>query len=121
GDAEKLVRFDMNEFVEPGSASRLVGTFWQPEGLLTSAVRRQPFAVVLLDEIEKAHPEVFDLCLQVLGEGRLTDAHGRLVDFTNTIIILTSNLGVRESQGRFGLRSGAAEPAVFVRAAEQFF
>jgi ATP-dependent Clp protease ATP-binding subunit ClpC len=122
GAAEHLIRFDMNEFVEPGSAARLVGTFYQSEGLLTAAVRRRPFAVILLDEIEKAHPEVFDLLLQVLGEGRLTDAHGRLADFTNTIIILTSNLGVRESQGRFGLRADAAvDPAIFVRAAEQFF
>ena len=116
--------FDMNEFVEPGAAARLIGTFHQPEGLLTAAVRRRPFAVILLDEIEKAHPEVFDLLLQVLGEGRLTDAHGRLADFTNTIVILTSNLGVRESQGRFGIRSGAAgdvDSTVFVQAAERFF
>lgn len=122
GDEDRLLRFDMNEFVEPGSAARLVGTFLQPEGLLTSAVRRRPFAVVLLDEIEKAHPEVFDLLLQVLGEGRLTDAHGRLADFTNTIVILTSNLGVRESQGRLGFRpADHVDPAVFVGAAERFF
>ena len=124
GSPDHLLRFDMNEFVEPGSAARLVGTFYQPEGLLTSAVRRRPFAVILLDEIEKAHPEVFDLLLQVLGEGRLTDAHGRLADFTNTIVILTSNLGVRESQGRFGIRSGDAgevDSSVFVQAAERFF
>ena len=109
GSADHLLRFDMNEFVEPGSAARLVGTFGQPDGLLTAAVRRRPFAVILLDEIEKADPEVFDLLLQVLGEGRLTDAHGRLADFTNTIIILTSNLGVRESQGNFDFRRGAIE------------
>jgi ATP-dependent Clp protease ATP-binding subunit ClpC len=124
GSPDHLLRFDMNEFVEPGAAARLVGTFFQPEGLLTAAVRRRPFAVILLDEIEKAHPEVFDLLLQVLGEGRLTDAHGRLADFTNTIVILTSNLGVRESQGRFGIRGGAAgdvDPSVFVQAAERFF
>src|SRR5262249_42203018 len=81
GDAERILRFDMNEFVSPSATARLVGTFHQPEGLLTSAVRRQPFAVVLLDEIEKAHPDVFDLLLQVMGEGRLTDALGRTVDF----------------------------------------
>jgi ATP-dependent Clp protease ATP-binding subunit ClpA len=122
GDADKLVRFDMNEFVEQGSAARLVGTFWQPEGLLTSAIRRQPFAVVLLDEIEKAHPEVFDLCLQILGEGRLTDAHGRLVDFTNTIVVLTSNLGARRSASGFGFRQDAdALAAGFKVEAERFF
>ncbi len=70
-----------------------MGTFDAPEGRLTSAVRRQPHSVVLLDEIEKAHPDVFDYLLQVLGEGRLTDARGRVVDFRSTIIILTSNLG----------------------------
>ncbi|HZZ77750.1 MAG TPA: AAA family ATPase [Gemmataceae bacterium] len=122
GAADQLLRFDMNEFIEPGAAARLVGTFYQPEGLLTSAVRRRPFAVILLDEIEKAHPEVFDLLLQVLGEGRLTDAHGRLADFTNTIIILTSNLGVRESQNNFGFRGDdLVDPTIFVRAAERFF
>jgi ATP-dependent Clp protease ATP-binding subunit ClpA len=122
GSEEHLIRFDMNEFVEPGSAARLVGTFYRPEGLLTDAVRRRPFAVILLDEIEKADPEVFDLLLQVLGEGRLTDAHGRLADFTNAIVILTSNLGVRESQGRFGVHgSDVVDPTIFVRAAERFF
>jgi hypothetical protein len=90
--------------------------------LLTSAVRRQPFAVVLLDEIEKAHPEVFDLLLQVLGEGRLSDAQGRLTDFTNTIVILTSNLGSREATASLGFRrDDSVDPAIFRRAAEQFF
>ena len=122
GDADKLLRFDMNEYLSPGSAARLVGTFYQPEGLLTSAVRRQPFAVILLDEIEKADPEVYDLLLQVLGEGRLTDAHGRVADFTNTIIILTSNLGVKEAQGRFGLQDENVDrSAIFLQAAERFF
>src|SRR5262249_7994327 len=122
GDAEKLVRFDMNEFIEAGSAARLVGTFFNPEGLLTAAVRRQPFAVVLLDEIEKAHPEVFDLLLQVLGEGRLTDALGRTVDFSNTIIILTSNLGVREAQASIGYHAGDGHNReVYALAAERFF
>ncbi len=120
GDADKLVRFDMNEFLTPGAAARLIGTFDQPEGLLTAAVRRQPFCVVLLDEIEKAHPEVFDLLLQVLGEGRLTDAHGRLTDFSNAIVILTSNLGVREAAAKVGF-GGEAGGAAYVRAAERFF
>ncbi len=122
GDADKVLRFDMNEYVSAESAARLVGTFYQPEGLLTSAVQRRPFAVILLDEIEKAHPDVFDLLLQVLGEGRLTDALGRTVDFTNTIIILTSNLGVRAAEGSLGFRGdGTQDDTVFVQAAEKFF
>lgn len=121
-DADRLLRFDMNEYVNPGSATRLVGTFAQPEGLLTAAIRRQPFAVVLLDEIEKADPEVFDLLLQVLGEGRLTDALGRTADFTNALIILTSNLGVRESEAQVGFTESSAKAAEnYIRAAERFF
>lgn len=122
GDESRLVRFDMNEFVAPGSGARLVGTFDQPEGVLTSAIRRQPFAVLLLDEIEKASPEVLDLLLQVLGEGRLTDALGRTVDFTNTIVVLTSNLGVREAAGRVGFGDDdTPDRQVYVKAAERFF
>ena len=114
----------MNEFVEPDSAARLVGTFHDPEGLLTSAVRREPFCVVLLDEIEKAHPAVFDLLLAVLGEGRLTDARGRTADFTNAVVIMTSNLGVREAANTFGLRPGGEgtdDAATYLAAAERFF
>jgi ATP-dependent Clp protease ATP-binding subunit ClpA len=122
GDEERLLRFDLNEYGDAGSAVRLVGTFNQPEGLLTAAIRRQPFAVILFDEVEKAHPEVFDLLLQVLGEGRLTDALGRTADFGNAMIVLTSNLGVREAEGRFGYREDEpARDAVFVQAAERFF
>src|SRR5690606_15024530 len=102
-DAERLLRFDMNDFLDAYAVSRLVGTFDEPEGLLTSAVRRQPFSLILLDEIEKAHPAAFDVLLQVLGEGRLSDALGRTADFTNCIIIMTSNLGAREAQGGLGL------------------
>lgn len=121
GDAERLVRFDMNEYVDYASPTRLIGTFAQPEGLLTSAVRRQPFCVILLDEIEKAHPAVFDLLLQALGEGRLTDALGRTADLTNAIIIMTSNLGVREAAAVFGLKPIADRGEAFVAAAERFF
>ena len=122
GDTEKLLRFDMNEFVSAFDAARLVGTFDQPEGLLTSQIRRQPFAVILLDEIEKAHPDVFNLLLQVMGDGRLTDALGRTADFTNAIIILTSNLGAREAAVKLGFRqSEESEAATFVRATEKFF
>ena len=121
-DAERLVRFDMNEFVDAHSAARLVGTFAEPEGLLTSKVRQRPFCVLLFDEIEKAHPDVFDLLLQVLGEGRLTDARGRTVDFRNALILLTSNLGVRESRSQIGFdRESDAERQVFIEAARRFF
>ena len=122
GTEEKLLRFDMNEFVSPLDAARLVGTFDQPEGLLTSAIRRQPFAVVLLDEIEKAHPDVFNLLLQVMGDGRLTDALGRTADFTNAILILTSNLGAREANVKLGFRqTNETEAHVYRQAAEKFF
>ncbi|HYG74076.1 MAG TPA: AAA family ATPase [Planctomycetota bacterium] len=123
GSAERLVRFDLNEFVAEDSVARLAGTLWQPDGLLTSAVRRQPFSVVLLDEVEKAHPAIFDLLLQVLGEGRLTDARGRTVDFTNTIVIMTSNLGVQEASSSLGLKRAdrSGDASVYVRAAERFF
>jgi ATP-dependent Clp protease ATP-binding subunit ClpA len=121
GDTDRLLRFDLNEFNQPGAAARLVGTFNRPEGLLTAAIRRQPFAVVLLDEVEKAHPEVFDLLLQVLGEGRLTDALGRTADFTAAIIIMTSNLGVREAEGNLGFVPEADRSFAYTRAAERFF
>lgn len=122
GDGEKLLRFDMNEFVSAFDVARLVGTFDQPEGLLTSAIRREPFAVVLLDEIEKAHSDVFNLLLQVLGDGRLTDAHGRTADFSNAIVILTSNLGAREAHVKLGFReTNESNASVYRQAAERFF
>jgi ATP-dependent Clp protease ATP-binding subunit ClpC len=125
GGGDRLLRFDMNEYVDGASASRLTGSPRDPEGLLTSAVRRQPFSVVLFDEIEKAAPEVFDLLLAVLDEGRLTDALGRVTDFTQTVILLTSNLGAREARARLGFGSFAAgaeaDDAAYVSAAEKFF
>ena len=121
GDAKRLLRFDLNEYVDPSSPARLIGTFDQPEGLLTAAIRRQPFSVVLLDEIEKAHPGVFDLLLQLLGEGRLTDSLGRTADFGNAIVIMTSNLGSGGAAG-FGLRpAGRSGGDAYVAAAEAFF
>ena len=121
-DAGRLLRFDMNEYVSPHSAAQLVGTFGEPDGLLTAAVRRQPFAVVLLDEIEKAHPDVFDLLLQVTGEGRLTDALGRTADFSNIVVVMTSNLGTTAGQESIGLAPpGAARRHTYVQAAENFF
>ena len=97
-DAHAMVRIDMSEYGEKHSVSRLVGAppgyvGYEEGGQLTEAVRRRPYSVVLLDEVEKAHPEVFDVLLQVLDDGRLTDGQGRVVDFTNAILILTSNLG----------------------------
>jgi ATP-dependent Clp protease ATP-binding subunit ClpB len=95
-----LVRLDMSEYMEKHSVSRLVGAppgyvGYDEGGQLTEAVRRKPYAVVLFDEIEKAHPDVFNILLQVLDDGRITDSQGRTVDFKNTVIILTSNLGSR--------------------------
>jgi ATP-dependent Clp protease ATP-binding subunit ClpC len=122
GDHERLIRFDMNEFASYYSVARLTGTLDAPEGLLTSAVRRSPFAVLLFDEIEKAHPAVFDLLLGVMGDGRLTDARGQLVDFSNTIIILTSNLGAREAASDVGFRqTNRSDASVYRLAAEKFF
>lgn len=97
-DERAMVRIDMSEYSEKHSVARLVGAppgyvGYEEGGQLTEAVRRRPYSVVLLDEVEKAHPEVFDILLQVLDDGRLTDGQGRTVDFRNTILILTSNLG----------------------------
>jgi len=93
-----MVRVDMSEFMEKHSVSRLIGAppgyvGYEEGGYLTEAVRRRPYSVVLMDEIEKAHPEVFNVLLQILDDGRLTDGQGRTVDFTNTIVIMTSNVG----------------------------
>jgi ATP-dependent Clp protease ATP-binding subunit ClpB len=97
-DERAIIRIDMSEYGEKHSVARLVGAppgyvGYEEGGQLTEAVRRRPYCVVLLDEVEKAHPEVFDVLLQVLDDGRLTDGQGRTVDFRNTILILTSNLG----------------------------
>lgn len=123
GSEERLLRFDMNEMVNAWSARRLTGTADQPEGLLTGAVRRQPFSVVLFDEIEKAAPEVFDMLLGVLDEGRLSDALGRVADFTGTVILLTSNLGVREASSPlgFGAEPDHGSADAYTGAAERFF
>jgi ATP-dependent Clp protease ATP-binding subunit ClpB len=98
GDEDALIRLDMSEFKEEHSVAKLIGAppgyvGYEEGGKLTEAVRRKPYSVILLDEIEKAHPRVFDLFLQVFDDGRLTDSHGRTVDFRNTVIIMTSNIG----------------------------
>ncbi|GAB1438460.1 ATP-dependent chaperone ClpB [Providencia sp.] len=105
---DAMVRIDMSEFMEKHSVSRLVGAppgyvGYEEGGYLTEAVRRRPYSVILLDEVEKAHPDVFNILLQVLDDGRLTDGQGRTVDFRNTVIIMTSNLGSDLIQERFGM------------------
>jgi ATP-dependent Clp protease ATP-binding subunit ClpC len=100
GDEAALVRVDMSEYMEKFAVSRLVGAppgyvGYEESGQLTEAVRRRPYSVVLFDEIEKAHPEVFSILLQVMEDGRLTDAQGRVVDFRNAVVIMTSNVGAR--------------------------
>ena len=102
-DERSMVRLDMSEFMEKHSVARLIGAppgyiGYDEGGYLTESVRRRPYSVVLFDEIEKAHPDVFNILLQILDDGRLTDGKGRTVDFKNTVIIMTSNLGSREIQ-----------------------
>ena len=101
GDEDSMVRIDMSEYMEKHAVSRLVGSppgyvGYDEGGQLTEAVRRKPYSVLLLDEIEKAHPDVFNILLQILEDGRLTDAQGRTVDFRNTIVIMTSNIGAKD-------------------------
>ncbi|QYJ87029.1 ATP-dependent chaperone ClpB [Shewanella mesophila] len=107
-----MIRIDMSEFMEKHSVSRLVGAppgyvGYEEGGYLTEAVRRKPYSVILLDEVEKAHPDVFNILLQVLDDGRLTDGQGRTVDFRNTVVIMTSNLGSDIIQERFGVATYA--------------
>ncbi len=123
-DESQLMRFDMNEFIDAGAVSRLIGDYNNPEGQLTSRVRYQPFGVLLLDEIEKAHPKVHDILLQVLDDGRLTDSLGRTVDFSNTIIIMTSNIGARQADSQLGFETtskASSEQAIYRKAVENFF
>ena len=103
GDESAMIRFDMSEYMEKHTVSRMLGAppgyiGYDEGGLLTDAVRRKPYAVILLDEIEKAHPDIFNILLQVLDDGRLTDSQGRTVDFKNTVIIMTSNAGAFKLQ-----------------------
>lgn len=109
GSKDRMVRLDMGEYAGPDALSRLIGDE-TTEGYLVAAVRRQPFSVVLLDELEKAHPAVFDALLSVLGEGRLTDGRGRLADFRSCVLVMTSNLGASTLRARVGF-GGADGPA----------
>ena len=112
-----MIRLDMSEYMEKHTVSKLVGSppgyvGYEEGGQLTEKVRRRPYSVILFDEIEKAHPDVFNMLLQILDDGRLTDSQGRKVDFRNTVIIMTSNVGARlitEKQGSLGFASGETE------------
>ena len=111
GDADALVQIDMSEYMEKHNVSRLIGAppgyvGYEEGGQLTEKIRRRPYAVVLLDEIEKAHPDVFNMLLQIMEEGRLTDSFGRNVDFRNTILIMTTNAGAEaiKNESAFGFQ-----------------
>ncbi len=123
---DAMVRVDMSEFMEKHSVARLIGAppgyvGYEEGGHLTEAVRRRPYSVVLLDEIEKAHPDVFNVLLQVLDDGRLTDGHGRTVDFRNTVIIMTSNLGSQRIQELTGEENYASMKAELMEIVAQQF
>jgi ATP-dependent Clp protease ATP-binding subunit ClpC len=124
-DENAMVRLDMSEYQEKHTVSRLIGAppgyvGYDEGGQLTEAVRRRPFRVILLDEIEKAHPEVFNTLLQLLDDGRLTDGHGRTVDFKNTVIIMTSNAGVEliKKEGQIGFATQTDESQAHKRSYE---
>jgi len=117
GDQAALIRVDMSEYMEKFSVSRLVGAppgyvGYDEGGMLTEKVRRKPYSVILLDEIEKAHPDVFNILLQVLEDGNLTDSFGRTVDFRNAVLVMTSNVGSRRTQASGGVGFGADEAEV---------
>ena len=110
GSESEVIRIDMSEYMEKQSVSKLIGTApgyvgYEESGYLTEKVQRRPYSVVLFDEIEKAHPDVFNLLLQILDEGRLTNSHGKTIDFRNTVIILTSNIGVSDAGNNLGFGS----------------
>lgn len=122
---DAMVRIDMSEFMEKHSVARLIGAppgyvGYEEGGYLTEAVRRKPYSVILLDEVEKAHPDVFNVLLQVLDDGRMTDGQGRTVDFKNTVIIMTSNLGSQEIQSLAGESAARIKSAVMDEVKEHF-
>ena len=115
GDEDSLIRIDMSEYMEKYSVSRMIGSppgyvGYEEGGQLTEKVRRKPYAVILFDEVEKAHPDVFNILLQILEDGRLTDGQGRVVDFKNTVIVMTSNAGAHEIKKQRSLGFGSAAP-----------
>ena len=120
-----IVRLDMSEYMEKQSVSKLIGAppgyvGFEESGILTEKVRRKPYSVVLFDEIEKAHPDVFNLMLQILDEGRLTDSHGKTVDFRNTVIIMTSNTGAEEASRSIGFGGRNAQQSINAALRRQF-
>jgi ATP-dependent Clp protease ATP-binding subunit ClpB len=123
---EAMVRLDMSEFMEKHSVARMIGAppgyvGYEEGGYLTEAVRRRPYSVILLDEVEKAHPDVFNILLQVLDDGRLTDGHGRTVDFRNTVIVMTSNLGSQRIQELAGEENYARMKGEVMEVVSQHF
>lgn len=121
-ESDRLIRFDMGELSGPDAVARLIGDRWSPRGLLTEAVKQQPFCVLLLDEIEKAHRSVLHLLLQLLDDGRLTDAAGDRVDFTRCVIVMTSNLGAKPRPAvGFGTQDAASVRADVSKAVKDFF
>jgi ATP-dependent Clp protease ATP-binding subunit ClpB len=123
---EALIRLDMSEFMEKHSVARLIGAppgyvGYEEGGYLTEAVRRRPYSVILLDEVEKAHPDVFNVLLQVLDDGRLTDGQGRTVDFRNTVIIMTSNLGSQQIQELAGEKNYSRMKSAVMEVVQQSF
>ena len=122
---EAMIRIDMSEFMEKHSVARLIGAppgyvGYEEGGYLTEAVRRKPYSVILLDEIEKAHPDVFNVLLQVLDDGRMTDGQGRTVDFKNTVIVMTSNLGSQIIQSMDKSDQGLIKVAVMDEVRKHF-
>jgi ATP-dependent Clp protease ATP-binding subunit ClpB len=122
---EHMVRIDMSEFMEKHSVSRLIGAppgyvGYEEGGTLTEAVRRKPYSVILLDEVEKAHPDVFNVLLQVLDDGRLTDGQGRTVDFKNSVIVMTSNLGSHLIMQMSGQAESLIRDAVWAEVKQHF-
>jgi ATP-dependent Clp protease ATP-binding subunit ClpB len=122
---EHLIRIDMSEFMEKHSVARLIGAppgyiGYEEGGYLTEAVRRKPYSVILLDEVEKAHPDVFNVLLQVLDDGRMTDGQGRTVDFKNTVIVMTSNLGSQMIQAMSGQPQDEIRDAVWIEVKQHF-
>jgi ATP-dependent Clp protease ATP-binding subunit ClpB len=122
---DHLIRLDMSEFMEKHSVARMIGAppgyvGYDEGGYLTEAVRRKPYCVLLLDEVEKAHPDVFNVLLQVLDDGRLTDGQGRTVDFKNTVIVMTSNLGSHQIMQMAGESSEAIQDAVWAEVKKHF-
>jgi ATP-dependent Clp protease ATP-binding subunit ClpB len=120
-----MIRIDMSEFMERHSVARLIGAppgyvGYEEGGYLTEAVRRKPYSLILLDEIEKAHPDVFNVLLQVLDDGRMTDGQGRTVDFKNTVIVMTSNLGSQMIQQMSGDDYGVIKLAVMAEVKTHF-